>query len=76
MAGGRKSVEPGLAGSLTSRNHLLDDMFSARVIKVEEKKKKSDDDSDIEDGPDDDGVHYIDRVGVRIKNKALCILKL
>ena len=32
-------------------------------------EEKSDDDSDIEDGPDDDGVHYTDRVGVRIKTK-------
>ena len=71
MAGGRKIVEPGLAGSLTTRNHLLDDMFSARVIQVEEKKKKSDDESDTEDDPDgnDEGVRYIERTGVRIKRK-------
>ena len=67
---GRRSVEPNLAASLHARNHLLEDMFSARVIKVEEKKKKKkegdESDSTTEyDHEEDDRICYVDRVGVR-----------
>ena len=67
VVGGRKSVEANLAENLTSRNHLLDPMFSARIVKMEEKKSKDAEiDSISED--DDDGIGaescYGDKVGV------------
>ena len=65
---GRKSIEPNLPDSLQTRNHLLDDMFSARTIRVEEKKKKKDDaDSDSSEDDldgDDASCHYVEKVGV------------
>ena len=67
---GRKSIEPNLPNSLQTRNHLLDDMFSARTILVEEKKKKKKDDADSECsseddlGGDDASCRYVEKVGV------------
>ena len=67
---GRKAVEPNLADSLKTRNHLLDDMFSAKTIIMKEKKKKpkaTDDDDDIsdeEEAVDSDGYHIVEKVGV------------
>ena len=54
---GRNSVQSGLAESLTVRNHILDDLFSSKVLKLKEKKK---DDTDV----DDDGYRLVDKVGV------------
>ena len=66
VVSGRKSVEPNLAESLHSRNHLLDDMFSARVVKMQNKKKKDDDiEKDADDYEDNDN-EYIEKVGVNI----------
>ena len=73
VVSGRNSVEPNLAASLQTRNHMLDDFFSARKIVIEEKKKKSTDvDDESEDSEEeedhldgDNGCHYVERVGVR-----------
>ena len=66
VVSGRKSVEPNLAESLHSRNHLLDDMFSARVVKMQNKKKKDDDiEKDADDYEDNDN-EYIEKVGVNM----------
>ena len=64
IVGGRKSVEPNLAESLYARNHLLDDMFSVRILKMEDKKKKNDDIESETDDDEDNG--YIEKVGVNM----------
>ena len=67
VVGGRKSVEPNLAENLHTRNHLLDDLFSAHLVKMEEKKKKKDE-SDIDTDDEVDGtdgsISYVEKVGV------------
>ena len=73
VGAGRKSVESKLAGNLTSRNHLLDNNFSAKTLMMKEKKKKknedADEDSDDSDEDQDvlvgeDGLCYVERGGV------------
>ena len=67
VAAGRKSVEPSLASSLTSRNHKLDHLFIAKSLAMKEKKKRNKDtddedtdDDDLDDLVDDDGYHYVE----------------
>ena len=74
VVAGRKSVEPNLADDLHARNHILDDMFSARKILIEEKKKKKDDDDEDSDCDslgqdlegDDSNCRYVEKIGVSI----------
>ena len=42
VVAGRKSVEVGLAVSLTDRNHSLDHLFIAKEVKMKEKGSKPD----------------------------------
>ena len=68
VGAGRKSIESGLAKSLTERNHQLDHLFRAETLKLKEKKKKDDEDSsESEDDLEiDDGYQFIERIGVRL----------
>ena len=72
VGAGRDSIEPGLAEKLTSRNHELDDLFTAEtLILKQKKKKKKDDDSSESDNSDDeltedDGYNYVEKIGVNI----------
>ena len=64
--GGRKSIEPNLAKSLHGQNHLLEDYFSAKKVKMEETKKKTDENDNDEDESDgtDNGSNFVEKVGV------------
>ena len=44
---GRNSVESGLRESLNARNHNLDDLFSEKKIRIQEKISKNDEDVGI-----------------------------
>ena len=71
MGAGRKSIESGLARSLTERNHQLDHLFRAETLKLKEKKKKKKDAEDSSESEDDleieDGYHFVERIGVSNK---------
>ena len=55
---GRDGVEPGLASSLTSRNHVLEDLFCAKTLTMQQKKKKKKDGADDDSEEEDSGeVH-------------------
>ena len=61
-------MEPHFKQSLVSRNHQLDDLFSAKTFTMEEKKKKAKNDceegSEEEEGPCKSGYQLVERVGV------------
>ena len=69
----RKSVQPGLASSLTARNHLLEDLFVSKTLKMKQKKKKDKEEAEptpagtgevVDDILDDDGCQFVEKVGV------------
>ena len=63
---GRDSVEPGLACSLTSRNHVLEDLFCAKTLTMKQKKKKKKDGADDDSEEEDSGeVHEVVHGGVQ-----------
>ena len=72
VGAGMNSVEPHLATSLKTRNHILDDNFSSKTLMLQQKKKKrkdtdddeQDDDTDEENEVDEDGCQYVEKVGV------------
>ena len=72
-------VEPHLADALKIRNHMLDDMFSVRKIKVEEKKTSGE---DIEESVaadeliDSDGRHIVEKVGVFCDDSSQFVLNV
>ena len=82
MGAGRKSIESGLADSLTDRNHMLDHLFKAETLQMKEKKKKKDDDDNEEEDLSDseaeleieNGYKYIERVGVSNVFFCICIM--
>ena len=61
---GRKCIEPKLEESLRSRNHSLDDDFSAKALMLEDKKKKKKGDSSDEESNDEECCPFVEKVGV------------
>ena len=61
---GRKCIEPKLEESLRSRNHSLDDDFSAKALMLEDKKKKKKGDSSDEETNDEESCPFVEKVGV------------
>ena len=72
VVGGRKSVEQGLAESLTERNQYLKELFTSKILKTREKKKGDQPDDDkagnlVGDVLEQDGYQWVDKVGVSFK---------
>lgn len=72
VVGGRKSVEQGLAESLTERNQYLKELFTSKILKMREKKKGDQPDDDkagnlVGDVLEQDGYQWVDKVGVSFK---------
>ena len=58
-------MEPGLAQSLTERNHHLDDLFCSKILKMKEKRKDEQENSELDGGKHGDGGYQlVEKVGV------------
>ena len=60
-------MDPGLAQSLTARNHHLDDLFCSKVLKLKEKRKGEEENTEFEEEKaEDNGYQLVEKVGVSV----------